>query len=163
MATFSMATRGPGSPLVPTLDLVPIGPKVKRPVVKFHAPGEDWFREYVEADESPEEGFATYLPEAEEIIDALPPAAQEAFSEDLSKLENPTDQAIVDLAYRYAVDALTEKLRGWEPEQLPTKQPTSKSVYTDTTEASTRGFGPMLGLAPPPALGGAPAQDIRWR
>jgi len=51
MATLHMATRGPASPLIPVLDLVPIGPKVQRPRPVFGAPRAGFGRQPVPSQE----------------------------------------------------------------------------------------------------------------
>lgn len=51
MATMHMATKGPASPLIPTLELVPIGPKVQRPRVTFGAPRAGFGRQPVPSNE----------------------------------------------------------------------------------------------------------------
>jgi len=185
MATFNMATRGPASLNVPTLDMAPIGPKVKRPRPKFMSPGQHWDFDLVEADEYGVTEIIDMTPEATYILAQLPDDWRAEGERRAANLEEPTDAAIVESAITTTIDAIAAKLgmlqlpelpfEGVQPQRVSPEEAQAleyikthqdeirQQTYSGITEAIARGYGPILGLGPPTGFGGPPIQDIRWR
>jgi hypothetical protein len=110
MAVFSMRQHGPSSINPPTLDLVPIGPKVKRPRPKFVTPGQHWDYDQVDADEYDYEEPGWGLADLDETMDRLTPKQHARVLAKVDQLDDATDSAIAGLIDEEYSNALQDAI-----------------------------------------------------